>query len=459
MTEKANTLSNSRSIEAPDGGGRIAEDEFLNLDALISFKQEAAQKRLRHALSELNELIREKKWEDAAALFHPVEEKLPELVERNMDVPVIEKNGFILSQLKRFDEAIKVLMNGIGKDPENFLLHNSLAYTAYNSLYAAKNREILISGKNREDRIRLAHEHFQKACQLKPDGVTNFYREGMLYKQIEAKEAQAFPCFRKAIGNWDALEPKEQETRHQERKNFVKALFQLSSLLLGKGQLREALETIRRCLAEDEKSCHVSLLYKYFALGKVNFHMGRFADAKNALLFAIQCETGPPKDFVCELLARTYLALDNTGRAMEIIKKVPEKKRRPYYRWTEADVWCACGDLKKAKDVLKACQERDNRSKHKTLIRLAKIEYLRQNYALAFGHAESAGRFFTQKWGNIHAESLFWQAAAAYRLGQKEKALALALKLKETNPEFHKLRLLMEKLKANGKTHIEDTLK
>ena len=424
----------------------IIEDEFLNLGDLTAFKRDGAERHLKQVLMEMNELIREKKWEDVVSLFYPVEEKLPELVSYELDVPLREKTGFVLGQLKRFDEAINELSLGIQKDPENFILHSSLAYTAYNSLYAAKNREIFLSGKIKEDRIRMAHRHFQKAQQLRRDGVTNFYREGMLYKQLENKVEKALPLFQHAVAKWGKLDHTEKEARHQERKNFIKALFQLSSSLLDRGRNREALQTIKWCLTEDEKTNYVSLLYKYFALGKINFYMGLFVEAKDALLFALQCESRQPVDFVCELLARNYLALGNVNRAMEVIGKVPEKKRRHYYRWTEADALCATGNLQKAKKVLIASQERDTRSRHKALIRLAKIEYLLHNYEESLKYAEEAGRFFTENWGNIYDDGLFWQSVNIHRLGQNEKALRLALELKNIKPRYNKLNLLLEKL-------------
>jgi tetratricopeptide (TPR) repeat protein len=427
-------------------GREIAGDEFLNLEEYLGIKQDAAKRHMKQAVMEINELIREKKWEDAVSLFHPLDEKFPDLVAGHLDVPLREKIGFVLGQLKKYDEALKELETGIQKDPDNFILNTSIAYTAYNSLYAAKNREIFLAGKIKEDRINLAHRHFQKAQRLRTDGVTNFYRESMLYKQLENKPEKAFPLFQKAVGNWDRLEESEKEARHQERKNFIKGLYHLSSILLDKGAGKEALETIKRCLAQDEKTNYLSLLYKYFALGKVCFHLGRFVEAKDALLFALQCEPHGTVDFVCELLARTYLALGNARRAMEVIRKVPENKRRPYYRWTEADVWCAEGNPEKAKQVLIACQEKDNRSRHKALIRLAKIEYLLRDFQTCVKYAEDAGGFFTEKWGNIYDESLFWQSAGALRSGQIDRAQRIAQELRDINPRFPKLDVLLEKV-------------
>jgi hypothetical protein len=54
-----------------------------------------------------------------------------------------------------------------------------------------QNREVFLAGKLKEDRIRLAHQHFTAAQAIRPDNVTNFYRRGMLLKQIEKEPKKA----------------------------------------------------------------------------------------------------------------------------------------------------------------------------------------------------------------------------------------------------------------------------
>lgn len=424
----------------------IKEDEFLSVEDLVSVKRDSAIKNLKRGLAEIGELTTEKKWEEILEIFYPVNEKMPELSEHGLDTEFRAKIAFALGQLNRFDEAIQELTICTSNNPACFHFHSSLAYTAYNSLYAAKNREIFLSGTSRRQRINLAHTHFKKAQSLRPDGVTNFYRQGMLFKQIENKNDKALPLFQKAVSNWRQLGVKGQEERQQERKNYIKSLYQLSSCMLSRGKTEKALEHIKCCLSEDEKSNYCSLVYKYFAFGKVLFHMNAFIEAKDALLFALQCSTDQSVDFLHELLGRTYLAMGNPGRAMEIIKKVPEKQRRPYYRWTEADILCALRDYNKAKGVLISSKERDNRSKHKTLIRLSKIEYLLGNFQKSMGYAGEAVSFFNEKWGGILHEGLFWQSLAAYRTGELDRARDLANTLKAQKNNYPGLNRLMVKL-------------
>ncbi len=438
--QNAKTMENHRPL--------TSEDPFLSINDLVSVKADAAARALKRALNELEELIRENKWEEIKTAFYPIEEKQPELVAQGLDAPVRAKIAFALGHMKCFDEAVRELTICIAKHPDHFLYHSSLAYTAYDSLYAAKNRDIFLSGKHRADRIALAHTHFQKAQELRPDGVTNFYRQGMLFKQIENKPENAIPLFQKAISNWEALTDPQKKERHQEQKNYVKSLYELASCLLESGKPGQALDMLKKCLAQDESTNYLSLMFKYFALGKVHYELNRFVEARDALLFALQSKPQhQPSDFVYELLARTYLALNNTSKAWEVINRVPEAKRKPYYRWTEAEILCALSKIDKARDVLAACQERDNLSRHKTLIRLAKIEYLTKRFEKTLSCAEAADRFFQEKWGGHYDDALFWQALASYKLGNHEKAKDMAMTLKAYRPYYPKLNELMERLK------------
>lgn len=439
-------MAKLETIEREHAAPLVQGDEFLDPRDLIPVGKQAAERSIQRALAEMEELQREKKWEEIIALFHPAEEKAADLAAQGMDAPVRAGVAFAMGQIGRFDEAIEELRVCVKQDPGNFRYHSSLAYTAYDSLYAALNRTILLAGKCRAERVSLAHDHFKKAQALRPEGVTNFYREGMLYRKLEGKTSEALPLFERAVANWDLLDETEMKRRHQERKNVIKAMYQGASSLLEMGRAAEALELLKRCMSDDEQSGHISLLFKYFALGKIHFHLNRFGEAKDALLFALQCKTSSSRDFVCELLARTWLALEEPQKAMEAIQRVPEKARRPYVRWTEADVWCALGNMPRARAVLEASQERDGRSRHRSLIRMARIDYLSGDFSSAMKCAETADGFFKERWGNRLYDGLFWQALCAYRLGNRDKALLLARELQIHRPGYPKLALLMERL-------------
>lgn len=421
------------------------EDEFLSVEGLNGISRAAAERTLQRCLGEIEEMVRENRWEDIVSLFSPVEEKTPELAAHGLDMDVQLKVAFAMGQLKRYDDAIRVLLACANREPENYYVNNALGYTAYNSIFAARNREIFLNGKARQDRLELAHRHLKAAQSLRPDGVTSYYREGALFKQIEGKPDAAVPLFERAISNWDGLSKEEKARRHQERKNFVKALYNLAGALLHTGRPGRAKDALDRVLAEDQESDYLSPMFKYFALGKILYHLNRFEEARDALIFALR-RAESAMDFVHELLARTYLALAQPEQAVKVIQEIPERLRRPYYQWTEADAWCALKDFQRARRVLLHAQERDRRSKHKTLIRLAKIEYLLGSFDEAARCASEALKFFDEKWGTVFEDGLFWLALSMFRLGRREEALEAALSLRRQNPRYPRLDLLLKKL-------------
>lgn len=436
-------LAEIRPALAAGPAPALKEDEFLQARDLVPVQRQAAEHRLQAVLSELAEITRQNQWQQAIDLFYPVETHLPELTDHGLDAAVRERLAFALGQLGRFDDAMDQLTLCLAQTPRRFQLHSALAYTAYNALFAARNREIFLSGESRRQRIRLAHKHFEKAQQLRPEGVTNYYRQGMLLRQIEDKPGQALPLFLKAVENWEALDAQARQERSQEHKNYVKSLYQQAAIVLAKGDPETAAGLLKRCMAEDEGRDHVSRLHKYFALGKVEYQRNRLEQARDALLFAEKCGNRQPVDFVYELLARVYLALESPDKALAVIQRLPAERRRPYYRWTEADVLCALGRYDAAKSALAAANARDRRSQHKGLIRLSKIDYLLGDYRQAMTHAANADRFFRQMWTHVFDDGLFWLALSAFRAGCRDEAVNAARQLRDYRPDYPRLNKLL----------------
>lgn len=428
----------------------IEGDEFLSADDLIPVKRDAAERTSRHVMAEIGELTRENKWDDIIALIYPVAECVPELAEHGLDIPIRSKAAFALGMVNRFDDAIAELSVCVEAEPDNFMYHSQMAYVAYSSLYAAKNRALFLSGNVRSARIDLAHTHFERAQALRPGAVTNFYRQGMLYKEIEGKSRKAVPLFERAAANWERRDESERERYARERKHYIKALYQLASALLDADKPMQSLNLMRRCSEEDADTGYISTLFKLFALGKIQYHLNRFDQAEQALMAALKCSHDGPMDFVYELLARTCLALDAPDKAMNCINKVPESKRKPYIVWTEADARCALKDLEGARNALIRSKDRDGLSRHKTLIRLAKIDYLRNDFVSAEQHAHEAERFYREKWGNEFFEGLFWISLCAYRRGDIKRAHKSANELKQLCPDYPKINHLLRKIMESG---------
>lgn len=387
-------------------------------------------------ISGIEELVKENRWEKIIALCYPVEEKRPDLVAAGTDVSLRARAAFALSHLKRFNEAISELVHCVAREPRNFLHHSALAFNAYNSVWADKNREVRLSADLRRDRIALAHDHFKKAREIRPDNVTVFYREGMLYKGIENKGAKALPLFMRAVRNWEEMSAREKEVRHQERKNYIKSLYQAAAIVLDMGSAVKALEMVEKCIAADDRSGHVEAVFKFFALGKIRFAMGRLPGAEAALKKALESRRkNQPVDFVFELMGRVYLAAGDAAGALSAVGRVPEHRRRPYVRWTEADALCALGRTDEARKTLLSAAERDSLSRHKTLLQLARIEFDAGRFDTVKTHAEAADRFFRGKWGNPCIEAQFWKGWAAWKTGDRKNAESAVGLLEKHGPD------------------------
>lgn len=411
--------------------------------------RDQAWDRQRSIVSEMEELQRQNRWDDIIALCHPVQEKLPEIIAHQADVKIRSRLGFALGQTGRYDEAIAELEICVRTFPDNFQFRNTLAYNAYNSLYAARNRAVFLAGEARRERIALAHKHFRRAQELRPDGITNFYRQAMLCYRIENAPEKALPLFQRALKNWEELDAAQQQKRHQEKKNYIKSLYQASSALLKLNNAPKALEYLRKCEKLDHATDYVGKTFTYFAIGKVLYHLGEYEKARDALFFAMKVNAEKqkirkeqPADFVMEMLGRTWLALHHPEQALEVISFIPVNRRRPYICWTQADALSALGQKGEARKVLSASLERDHLSRHKSLIRLAKLEYAQKNYPAAMDYAEKADRFFCKKWGNLYAEACYWRIKSAQGMGNGKKAAELKDLLKKHFPNHYRLKEL-----------------
>jgi len=429
---------------AADAAGR--PQDFLDGLAALGLTRELLQRTAKRHLVEIQELRSENRWEDILALFHPLEEKAPELAATEFSAPLRAELAFALGHLARYDEAIALYQQCLELQPDSFHYHAGLAYTAYDSLYAAKGRRTLMHPAERKARIELAHHHFQAAQALRPERVTNYYRQGMLFKQVQNKKEQARPLFERAVRNWWAYTEEERRERHQERKNYVKALFNLASCELDAGLPQKALQDLQRCIAEDQEHGFIATIHKQFALGKVFYHLGHLDHALQALSAAAAEASPEEDDYVFELTARLHLLRADPESAWQAVNRIPPRRRRPYVRWTEAEVLAARGEWQRAVKVLAEAAENDRRGAHKALLQLARLEFRQGRFEHALQAAQRAEQFFQQHYQNPCFDALFWQAAALLRLNRRPEAQAVAGTLQELQPHYPNLSKLRQLL-------------
>lgn len=414
----------------------VSPDDLFSKLAADARVQEQATQRQQRVMAEISELQRTNKWQEIIDMFHPVEEKEPELVALGLDLGLRQKIAFALGQLNNFDQALQELKHCLAADPENFQVHSAMAYNYYRSLQAAANREVHLLPAARKKRIQKAHFHMNKAQNLMPDRVTNFYREGKMYKDLERDLKSAIPLLAKAVANWRAYDQKTRDVRSQERKNYIKALYNLASCELGQGRYTVALEHMEQCMAEDEKTGYVKPEHKYFALGKILFAMNRLDRAKQALECAATFIDPVEGNYIRELMGRVMLGLGDPEKGLSIVSTIPHKARRPFVCWTLADCFIALGQRDKARTVLTQSAQRDRRSRHKSLIKLARLSYQERNFQETVRIAGEANTFHLQTFTTICADALFWAIGGHLALGNRDKAEELLREIESHRPGY-----------------------
>jgi tetratricopeptide (TPR) repeat protein len=197
----------------------------------------------------------------------------------------------------------------------------------------------------------------------------------------------------------------------------------MASSMLKLGMPARSLEIMERVLDEDRDRDHISAVFKHFAMGKVLHALGRPEEALDHLdTAAYRAAKGEPVEYVYELAARCCLVIENTDRATAYIEKITPRRRRPYIQWTHADTLAAAGRREEALTLLKKSAERDRRTRHVALIRMARIHYATGNMEDALRHASGAADFCEQTFGNASNEALFWKAAALHGLSRDVEA-------------------------------------
>lgn len=400
-------------------------------------------------VTEISLLQAENRWQAIVDLFHPVDDKVPELVAAGMETEIRSKVAFALTRLQRNDEAIQTLQQAIKQEPNSALLHYNLGYAALNELFTAKTERRIIPGKRKKELIELAHTNFATARALRPQSVTFCYRQAILCKEIEGKPKTAIPLFEQAITNWEQYSTDEQQRLHQQRPKYVKSLYHLASCLLEEGKADRSLQLLNQVEREDQGRNFLHPLFRHFAFGKVLYALNRHKEALDHLETAGQvADRHQPTDFVWELAARCALRLQQVDKAAACINRVPVQRRRPYVRWTEADVLATLGKTAEAMQVLQQCSERDRRSRHVALIRLSRLHLNMHQYQQGLDAAEQAVRFCEETYGNPSKEAQFWQAAGLHLLGKNTAALQILCMLEEGRFQYPHFRRLTDLVRA-----------
>ncbi|TWI74427.1 tetratricopeptide repeat protein [Desulfobotulus alkaliphilus] len=385
-------------------------------------------------IERLKVMARDARWQGIITEAYPLEERRPDCLGTVHEADIRGEIAFALGQMGESDAAVEELQKALVLQPDSFRLNSSLGYTAYNSLLDPGARKKGLSGKRRKERLSLAIEHLEAALRLKPDSVTNAYRRGMVAHRIEDKPKEALTYFHKAVDIWEGLSMDEQGSRHMERKNCVKSLYHLVLCYLAVKDPETASAYMTRFAEADPHGKCIEPVFRFFTEGKIFFAKGLFENAVESLEVAWQRKSRKPVPFVPELMARCHLLMNDVAAGLEAIGRIPEKFRPPWCRWTEADLHCAGGRFHDAERILRKAAEEDTRYRHKALIRLAAVAYVTGRPEDCMVHADDAGAFFKERWGEIMHTSIEWKARALEAMGRMDEAFVLYDELDRLRP-------------------------
>ena len=123
-------------------------------------------------------------------------------------------------------------------------------------------------------------------------------------------------------------------------------------------------------------------------------------------------------------------------------------------RWREAQALRAEGHLQEALEALSGCLDRDRRSRHKTLLKMAKIYFEIKEYQRVIECSKKAAQFFKAVYQNPLKEAMYLEALGRFMLGEVTKARELISSLKSDGfkyPGFRKnYSIIMAKKEGNA---------
>lgn len=399
-------------------------------------------------LSQVQNLKAKNEWNHILAILYPLDKKQPHLLGDPNVHQLLAEIAFALSQLHRFDEAIKLLKQCLDLQPGSYLYISGLAFNYYNCLMCEKSREFNL-GERRQQYWEQADKAFAEAEQAFPESVVDFYRHGMLYHALsQNSDKKAIPYFLKAIENWEAMDEETKKARHKDFKNYIKALYHLAKAYLNLGEGEKAIDAIMQCIREDEATDHEEPVHKFYIAGCAFAEEGNYTEAIKYLRVAANQKTKRPKDYIYVELARTCAALNDCDTACSWIERIPPKFRKPYALRLYGEILARMGKVAQAEQQFREALKMDRQGKHKTLFAWGKMYFQQKNYATALRHFEQANSERRKAFAAEYADALYYCGLCQRELGRKEEAVqslrrALALNdrhekaaraLRELNP-------------------------
>lgn len=385
-------------------------------------------------------------WNEIVRAFHPLDEKVPDLPDTPEKTLIMKETAFALSQTKRFNEAIQILLRCHELEPQSYQVASSIAFNYYNALMCDKGREIRL-GQDKGRYLEESERWFTLAEELYPSNVVDYYRHGMLYHSIlDKKDKMACTFFEKAIANWENLSPQDQERRHKDHKNYIKALYHLAKARMRLGKYAEAEEAIRQCIENDMDTDYEEPLHKFYLLGRILLEAGREEEALAHLKNAAHMRSQKPKDYVYYTLASCLVRLERWDEALQWLERIPSRFLKPHMKRLAGWIHYRLGHSDKAGALLDQALAEDKKGRHLTLVLMGRIFMDLENWEQALRCFKEANEFKRREYLADHEEALLGQGFSLMRMGQRESAEEIFRKILAYNEWNREAALALKEL-------------
>jgi tetratricopeptide (TPR) repeat protein len=307
-------------------------------------------------------------------------------------LPVADDVAFALSQLGRCDAARDLLLRAYELEPTHRRA-SALAYVHYDALLRHKVRKPRL---DEPEPYRKAFERWiAEALRLKPDSIVDRYRLGVYHASIQIqKDALALRAFGDVMRLVDRLPAAERTPQSRHWKTYMRTLYGAARSAYRLRRYLEARRYIFRCIRLDGERHHVEPVFKLFLAAKVLVAQGELADAERALRLAIDAPHQGDRDFVYALLAEIALRQGRVDDAAGWIElNIRPHHRKPYVWRLLGDCEAQRGHRERAVKLYKSALLKDHGGRHKTLLRIGRLEEAAGRLAEARRAYEQAADF------------------------------------------------------------------
>ncbi|GAB4380754.1 MAG: hypothetical protein Kow0042_31020 [Calditrichia bacterium] len=358
-------------------------------------------------LLKLNQFRRENNWLAIVNLLAPL---CREGTEGWHDPDLLSEYGFALSQVNRLVQAEQVYQRWADLQPRSARARYCLGYVFY----------------LRQD-WENAIERFQTALELWPEYFVCLYRLAYAYYQWNKPQRSIEPLQR-ALSLYESHTDEDWQRRNA--KNYVKSMFLLGKAFLITSQPEEALICFQNVLRLDERN-YIKPEFKLYEIGKTLGELQQYAKAIATLKRALNPRF--PQPYILDRLGRVYHKAGKYSEALQTYNQAVNIRQLPFILFNRAETLLALGQTAEAIADLHAALKRDNKGKHKILLRLAQISQDQNRLEEAAHYCRQAMRWKWEVYQAHYAEAHYLLSQILLQQGNKEEAekelqTALALK-------------------------------